>query len=154
MKGEALSKNHKRDLLIAGGSHTAYTYETPVTLGSDGMLSIYFQATLDQATVAGIEIMLPAVLRIDAGSTTTFSDELAPSPRVWQADDFFTGKRQCTLTNVECCAKLCQLAFWKQTGVAALQGLVCLMKEAAMQDKLCKLLPERVAAEYTAPEND
>ena len=36
--------------------------------------------------------MLPAVLRIDAGSTSPFMDDLAPSPRTWEADDHFTGK--------------------------------------------------------------
>lgn len=56
------------------------------------MLSIYFTSTKDQATVAGVEILLPAVLRIDAGSTSAFSDELAPSPRMWQADGYFTGR--------------------------------------------------------------
>lgn len=42
--------------------------------------------------MAGIEIMPPAVLRIDAGSTSSFSDDLAPKPRVWEADGYFTGE--------------------------------------------------------------
>ena len=41
--------------------------------------------------MAGIEIMPPAVLRIDAGSTSPFSDDLWPSPRKWEADNYFTG---------------------------------------------------------------
>ena len=78
-------------MLLAGDRYTAYTYEEDFTLGSDGLLSIYFAATKDQATVAGIEIKLPAVLRIDAGRTGTFQDELAPQAHVWQADNYFTG---------------------------------------------------------------
>ena len=78
-------------LYPAGSQHTAYTYEDTFTLGDDGLLSIYFTASMNQATVAGIEIMLPAVLRIDAGSISPYSDNLAPSPRVWQADGYFTG---------------------------------------------------------------
>ena len=77
---------------FAGGKYVAYTYKDTYTLGADGILGIYFASILDQATVAGIEILLPAVLRIDAGSTGAFSDELAPSPRVWQADGYFTGR--------------------------------------------------------------
>ena len=61
-------------------------------MGDDGLLGIYFVASVDQATVAGIEIMPPAVLRIDAGSTSPFSDNLVPSPRTWEADSYFTGK--------------------------------------------------------------
>ena len=61
-------------------------------MGDDGLLGIYFVASVDQATVAGIEIMPPAVLRIDAGSTSPFSDDLVPSPRMWEADSYFTGK--------------------------------------------------------------
>ena len=72
--------------------NTAYTYEDSFTLGSDATLSIYLAATVDQATVAGIEIMPPALLRIDAGSNNAFSDELAPSPRMWQPDGYFTGR--------------------------------------------------------------
>ena len=78
-------------MLLAGDRNTAYTYEEDFTLGSDGLLSIYFAATKDQATVAGIELKLPAVLRIDAGSTSTFQDELTPQPHGWQADNYFTG---------------------------------------------------------------
>ena len=79
-------------VLCKGGKLIAYTYEDTFTLGSDASLSIVFAASKDQATVAGIEIKLPAVLRIDAGSSSTFSDELAPSPHVWQADNYFTGR--------------------------------------------------------------
>ena len=79
-------------LYHAGSQYTAYTYENTFTLGDDGLLSIYFAASVDQATVAGIEIMLPAVVRIDAGSISSFSDDLAPSPRTWEADNYFTGK--------------------------------------------------------------
>ena len=61
-------------------------------MGDDGLLGIYLTASVNQATVAGIEIMPPAVLRIDAGSTSFFSDDLLPSPRVWEADDYFTGE--------------------------------------------------------------
>lgn len=82
----------ERILLIAGGWYTAYTYQDSFTLGADGMLSIYFASSVDQASIAGIEILLPAVLRIDAGSTNAYSDELAPSPRMWQADGYFTGR--------------------------------------------------------------
>jgi hypothetical protein len=78
-------------VLLAGGEYTAYTYEEDFSLGSDGLLSIYFAAIKGQAAVAGIEIKVPAVLRIDAGSTSTFQDELTPQPHVWQADNYFTG---------------------------------------------------------------
>lgn len=87
-------------MLLAGDRYTAYTYEEDFTLGSDGLLSIYFAATKDQATVAGIEIKLPAVVRIDAGSTGTFQDELAPQPHVWQADNYFTGSVSSSLYNI------------------------------------------------------
>ena len=92
----------------AGSQYTAYTYEDTFTLGDDGLLSIYFIASKNQATVAGIEIMPPAVLRIDAGSISPFSDNLAPSPRVWQADGYFTGEEPaCISIAMHTCAGAC-----------------------------------------------
>lgn len=104
-------------MLLAGDRNTAYTYEEDFTLGSDGLLSIYFAATMDQATVAGIEIKLPAVFRIDAGSTSTFQDELTPQPHVWQADNYFTGSvASCLLSCLRSCnhGALWQEATWSQ----------------------------------------
>ena len=60
-------------------------------MGSDGLLSIYFNSAIEKASVAGIEIKLPALLRIDAGSYDSYSDELAPSPHVWEPDGYFSG---------------------------------------------------------------
>ena len=104
--------------------YTAFTYQDTFTLGLDAMLSVYFVATEGQATVAGIEIMLPAVLRIDAGSTSSFSDELAPSPREWQADDFFTGRPLpgCSAGSLACPAST---------------PLHVLARRAAIQNPLC-----------------
>lgn len=95
-------------LLIAGGRYTAYTYQDSFTLGADGMLSIYFASSVDQASIAGIEILLPAVVRIDAGSTNAFNDELSPSPRMWQADGYFTGESHASRLSLICCAKQTQ----------------------------------------------
>ena len=42
----------------AGAKDVAVVKRFPVTLGPDGMLSIIFVATQDQATVAGIEVSI------------------------------------------------------------------------------------------------
>jgi hypothetical protein len=72
----------------AGAKDVAVVRSFPVTLGSDGILTILFVATEDEATLSGLEVLLPAVLRINAGCDTNFTDAL---DNLWLADFSYIG---------------------------------------------------------------
>ncbi|KAK9902860.1 hypothetical protein WJX75_008891 [Coccomyxa subellipsoidea] len=72
----------------AGAKDVAIVKRIPVTVGSDGLLTIVFVATKDQATVGGIEVLLPALLRINSGSSDSFTDAAG---NIWAADSNFVG---------------------------------------------------------------
>ncbi|BDA51169.1 probable receptor-like protein kinase At1g30570 at N-terminal half [Coccomyxa sp. Obi] len=73
----------------AGAKDVALVRSFPVTLGPDGILTIVFIATTDQATVGGIEVLLPAIVRINSGGISgDFTDALG---QVWASDSNFVG---------------------------------------------------------------
>ncbi|NKX52782.1 hypothetical protein HER39_19835, partial [Arthrobacter deserti] len=89
------------DLGAAAGTATAHTVALPVTV-SDGNLDIDLFSIIDEATIAGIEV-LPAgtetppeeqaeTVRVNAGAGAVTAGGLD-----WQADGFFTGGK--TFTN-------------------------------------------------------
>lgn len=79
-----------------------------------------------QATVAGIELLLPALLRIDAGSSAAFTDAAG---NAWAADFAFVGERASLFLDAACApaagcmqlgSRVCHCA--EQTLPAALSG--------------------------------
>ncbi|BDA51172.1 probable Kinesin-like protein KIN-14E at N-terminal half [Coccomyxa sp. Obi] len=75
----------------AGGKDRALVVSVPVELGSDGVLSLIFFGTIYQAMIAGIEVLVQATLKINAGATSDYNES---SSSKWLADQSFIGGSQ------------------------------------------------------------
>lgn len=83
----------------AGDKDVALVETSPVTLGSDGVLNIVLAATKDQATLAALEITIPALFRINSGSSKAFTDAVGHQ---WLADYAYIGESSYIYQGASC----------------------------------------------------